>query len=176
MKKILSAILAVAIITTLLCGCSLFGTGSTGGNAGGSDGPIQMTDKYSFTDPTDLEYEKRYVIYGDENSTMVSSASAYGMVAVYSITYATADDKPAGGYEFVIVDSEEHAQALKEFYLAQGQTLSATEEDPCVLYAYSDGDTMEGVYVTYQSMGMIKEATVSAYVEFYAATLGGTVQ
>ena len=78
-------------------------------------------------------------------------------------------------YEFFLCDSAEHAQAAADLYASQGQVLTAAEEDPCVLYSVAGADTFEASLVTFQSFGMISEATVSAYVEFMRTTTGGTV-
>ena len=176
MKKLLSVFLALAMMTAALSGCDLFTSDSGNGGNSGSAGAIKMTDSYTFNDPTDIEFEKRYVIYADENSPMVSSAADYGMKAMYSIIYANADDAPVGSYDFMVVDTAEHAQAVIELYATQGSTLAAREEDPCVLYGFTDGEALEGAFVAYLSYGMITEATVSSYVEFYSGSIGGTVQ
>ena len=175
-KKLLSAVLAFAMMTALLSGCSLFATDDGNGPQGGSTGGIKMTDSYTFNDPTDIQFEKRYVIYCDETSPMVSSGADYGMKATYDINYADADDAPVGSYSFIVVDTAEHAQAVIDLYASQGSTMTATAEDPCVLYSFTDGDAMEGTLLMYQSVGMITETTVSAYVEFYSGSVGGTVQ
>lgn len=177
MKKMLCVMLSLVMVLCLMSGCdSLFAAGgeTTGAEAGGNE-PVKLTDKYTFEDPTDIEFDKRYVIYADENSVMVSSAKDYGMIAVYSITYAK-EDAPVCGYEFMICDTAENAKKVIDLYAAQGTTLTAAKEDPTVLYAKSDGETLEASIMVYQSYGMIKEATVSAYVEFYATSIGGTIQ
>lgn len=61
MKKMLCIMLSLIMVLGLLSGCdSLFTSGDEGGAAGGSTGDIKMTDKYTFTDPTDLTFETRY--------------------------------------------------------------------------------------------------------------------
>lgn len=177
MKKLLCAVLTLAMTAALLSGCSLFSSG--GGEDGGeSDGsaPIKITDAYTFENPAGLEFEKRYVVYGDENCTVVSSSADYGMKAIYMIAYATADDGAAGLYTFMIVDSAENAQRLTDYYATQGQALTAAEEDPCVLYTFSDGETMEASLVMMQSLDAISEATVSMYVEWFAANTGAAME
>ena len=175
MKRILCVILTLALSAMLLSGCSLFTSGEETDKTG-SAGDIKMTDNYTFTDPADLTFETRYVIYCDETSPMVTSASDYGMKAAYDIHYATADDASAGSYSFLVLDTAEHAQAMIDLYAAQGSMMTPVENDPCVLYSFTDGDAMEGTLVMFQSYGMITDATVSAYVEFYSGSVGGTVQ
>lgn len=175
-KKLLCAVLAAGLIASVLSGCSLFSTGEAGGDKEGSSGAIEMTDKYTFEDPADLEYAKRYVIYGDENSIFVSSAKDYGLKGAYSIVYADENDQPLGEYQFMICGSEEDAQSVSQMYEAQGIALTAAEDDPVVLYTFSDKDTFSGNLIALQSVGIISETTASAYVDFYAETIGGTVQ
>ena len=80
MKKMLCIMLSLIMVLGLLSGCdSLFTSGDEGGAAGGSNGDIKMTDKYTFTDPTDLTFETRYALYCDENSAVVSTAASYGV-------------------------------------------------------------------------------------------------
>ena len=129
MKKTLCLVLAVLMVMTL-ASCGLFTSDDGKEGPSGSKGEIKMTDSYTFTDPSDITYEKRYVIYGDENSVFVSSAADYGMVAVYSIVYANADDAPVVSYDFMIVDSAEHAQGVIDLYAAQGSTLMARDPPP----------------------------------------------
>ena len=60
MKKMLCIMLSLIMVLGLFSGCdSLFTSGDEGGAAGGSTGDIKMTDKYTFTDPTDLTFETR---------------------------------------------------------------------------------------------------------------------
>ncbi len=178
MKKMLSAVLVISIITTLLSGCSLFSTESNGGNEGGSAGSIEMTDKYTFTDPTDLEFEKRYVAYGDENSYTVSdyASAGYGVAAMYSVYYADQDDAPLGYYDFIVCTSAEDAQKLAGVFESVGQVYSAVDEDPCVLYSFTDGDAFDALITMTQSGGSISEPTVKAYVDFYIGMMGYVLQ
>ena len=176
MKRKMSIALVIVMIVSLLSGCSLFTSGDNGDNAGGSTDPIKMTDSFTFNDPTDIEFAKRYVIYADETSVMVASAADYGMKAMYSVIYADSDDAPVYSYDFMVVDTAEHAQAVIDLYASQGSTLYVRDEDPCVIYGSTDGDALTGAFVAYQSYGMISDATVSSYVEFYSASIGGSVQ
>ncbi len=178
MKKILCTILVIIMITSLLSGCDLFAAESNGDNAGGSAGSIEMTDKYTFTDPTDLTFEKRYVAYGDENSYTVSDyvSAGYGVAAMYSVYYADKDDAPLGYYDFIVCTSAEDAQKLAGVFESAGQIYSAVEEDPCVLYSFMDGDAFDALITMTQSSGSISEPTVKAYVDFYIGMMGYVLQ
>lgn len=172
MKKNLLSVLTLAA-AMLLAGCSLFASGEGGEGGSGSTGGVKMTDSYTFEDPADLDFDTRYVLCCDENTQMISSVpDEYGVTASYSVIYAK-DDAPVADYEFFVCDSAEHAQATADMYASQGMTLTAAESDPCVIYSATDGDTFEANLVTYQSYGVISEATVSAYVTFMQTTTGG---
>lgn len=183
MKKILCAVMALVMLAAMLVGC-----GSTSNNGGNENPgntpsdpetvsyePVKITEKYTFEDPTDIEFDKRYVITCDENSPMVAAAASYGMSAAYTILYAK-EDAPVAQYDFMVVDTEEHAQGVIDLYASQGTALKALDDDATVVYTSSDGDTVEGSIVAMQSAGIISETTVSAYVEFYSQTIGGKVQ
>ena len=174
-KKILSAILVFTMMAAMLSGCGLFTSGGNEGGPSGSAGDIKMTDSYTFKDPAGLEYETRYVLYCDENSSFVSTAASYGMQAMYSIMYADGKDAPVGYYEFMICDTPENAQAVIELYTSFGSSVSASEEDPCIVYSSTDADSVEAMLISFQSMGVISEATVSAYMEYYKTANGGTI-
>lgn len=180
MKKLFCAILSLAMLLTLLAGCDLFATTPQGDTNPSGDGDvvdtsIKLTDKFSFIDPEGIEFDKRYVICCDESSPMVSSAADYGMKASYIIYFAK-EDAPVCSYDYYVCDTAENAQKLIELYASQGSTLNVCEADPTVVFTSSDGDTLEGVLLMYQSYGMIEEATVSAYIQFMATSVGGTVQ
>ena len=175
MKKILCAVMTLVMLAAMLTAC-----GSTSGNEKPANetvsyDPVKISENYTFEDPTDIEFDKRYVITCDETSPMVASAASYGMSATYTILYAK-EDAPVAQYDFMVVDTEEHAQGVIDLYASQGTTLKTLDEDATVLWASSDGDTVEGSIVAMLSAGMISEATVSAYVEFYSQTIGGKVQ
>lgn len=200
MKKMLCAMMALVLLCGMLSGCSLFTSdnktetnapastaadtaGSTEAaatdskapettEAGSGNAPVKISDKLTFEDPADLDFDKRYVISCDETSPMVASAGDYGMSACYIICYAK-EDAPVAMYNYYVVDSEEHAKALIDLYATQGSVLEVSEQDANVVWNSMDGDTMEGTLVAYQSYGMISEATVSAYVQFYSESIGG---
>ena len=167
MKKILCAVMTLVMLAAMLTAC-----GSTSGNEKPANetvsyDPVKISENYTF--------EQRYVITCDETSPMVASAASYGMSATYTILYAK-EDAPVAQYDFMVVDTEEHAQGVIDLYASQGTALKALDDDATVVYTSSDGDTVEGSIVAMQSAGMISETTVSAYVEFYSQTIGGKVQ
>lgn len=177
-KKLLGIVLTAGLMVSALSGCSLFTTDTAEASSETADPSlaISMTEHYTFENPEDLEFATRYVIYYDENSAMISSGSQYGLTAAYTIAYADSEDAPVGQYDFFICDTAEHAQEVIDLYAAQGTTVTQTEEDPTVLYSVTDGDTLEGTLTMYQSMGVLKDTSVSAYVQYFASNAGGTLQ
>ncbi len=176
MKKLLCAILTIAMTAALLSGCDLFTSGQKDEENPGSTSDIKMTDNYTFEDPADLEYAKRHVIYCDQNSQGIASLVPMGVKAMYVILYADENDAPVYEYDYMIVESEESAKTLTDYYASQGRTITATEGDPCVLYITADADVVEGSFVALQAAGVLAETNVSTYVEFYSGYVGGTVQ
>ena len=180
-SRFFALLLVLAMAATILTGCDLFtsGTNENGGNEeSGSTGAVTLTDKYTFNDPEGLEYDKRYVIYYSSDSLLVSSAvsAGYGMKETYSILYADGNDAPLKQFDFIICNSEDDAAKVAEFYLAQGQTLTAVESDPCVLTAATEGEVLAATLASIQSMGAISEATVSAFIEWNNANSGGVLK
>lgn len=174
MKKRILTLALVAVM--LLCGCSLIATKDAGSNDAGSNGAtaVVMTDSYTFENPADLDFDARYVIYCDENSSAVATLKDYGVVAMYSILYAK-EDAPVGDYEFLICDSADSAKTIADLYASQGTTLKATDEAGVVLSSFSDGDTLEASMILMQSYGLVSDTTVSAYAEFMKTSFGGTL-
>lgn len=175
-KRILTLALVAAL---LLCGCSLVATKDNGNNdAANSESatfaPVALTDNYTFENPAELDFDARYVIYCDENSSSVATMKDYGVVSMYSIYYAKAD-APVADYEFLICDSADSAKTITDLYASQGMTLTAAEGDETVLSSFSDGDTLEANIITMESYGLVSDSKVSTYVEFMKTSFGGTL-
>ena len=60
------------------------------------------------------------------------------------------------------VYSSSSATALAQFYTSQGQKIT---QEGNVLYAFVDGDTLEGSIISLAGTGAISDETVEAYVE-----------
>lgn len=163
MKKLLCAILAAALAAAVLGGCTGDGNSSNG---------IKMTDSYTFEDPADLEFENRYVIYGDENCITVAGAvdRGLGMLAMYSIFYADDNDALLCSYSYWIFDTAESAQAFADQQEAQGTVTTIVGEDTCVLYACPDNAA------TAEMMSIFDMDAVSDYVAYFADMVKATVQ
>lgn len=139
-----------------------------------TDLTIQMTENYALTDPTDLEFAARYVVCADENSPSV--ANVKGMVAMYDVFYADADEAPVANYKYQVFDTAENAKEFADSRAALGFVVAIVEEDPCVMYITNDVEKIAENISLYVEWEEIEEATVSAYVAYYADMLGATVQ
>lgn len=170
MKKLLPAILAVALLIAALSACS----NSDDGKNNSPDTSIKMTDTYTFKDPADLEFANRYVAYGDE--TCVPVGNTPGMLAMYDVFYADTEDAPLCNYKYSVFDTAENAKAYADGRAEIGFEVTIVEEDPCVMYIYSDGSGIAGSIDMFYGSGAIEEATVKAYVAYYAGAIKATVQ
>lgn len=178
-KKLLSLVLTAAIAVTLLTGCSLFTSGN-GNDSNSSEFPaVEITDSFSFTNPADVEFDARYVLYFDENSTVVSGqADEYGMLAYYVILYAK-EEQPVARYEFYVCDTAENAESwlADENYTTSGREVKIVDTDATVMQSLTTADgieELEAQIMLCEAAGIISEATVSAYADF-TVTTGATL-
>lgn len=134
------------------------------------DFTIQMTDSYTFTDPQDLDFDRRFVIVGEEGCKLLTDMGNMGYQAskMYEIMYAK-DGVPVGDYQYFITPDEESAASLSEFYKSQGQNITVEGN---VLYAYTEGEAVEAMIVTFASTGAIPEETPEAYIEMMKSLNG----
>lgn len=128
--------------------------------------PIQMTEDYTFTDPTDLDFDTRYVYVGYEDCKLLSDMKNVGLeaTAIYEILY-TKNGEYAGEYQYFICPDETLAADLTAYYQGQGQNVT---QDGKAVYAFTDGETLLGMVMTYQGMGMIPDETPESYLNFMA--------
>ena len=124
---------------------------------------IAMTDDYTFTDPEELEFDKRIVLTGDESCKLLSDMAKMGYEAtnIYHIMYVK-DGEAVGEYQYFVTEDEKSAITLAEFYSSQGQQIT---QQGNVLYAYMDADTSQANIIMFSSMGSISEETPEAYME-----------
>lgn len=174
MKKRLISMLMCMMLGVLLIGCSGGNDSDSKKEDGGEpesseeqaidkDFTLQMTDSYTFTDPQDIDFDERFVLVGDENCKLLSDMSKMGYSAsnMYDIVYVN-DGTPAGEYQYFVTPDEASATSLAEFYTSQGQQIT---QEGNVIYAYTDGDTLEGSIVMMAGTGAISDETPEAYIE-----------
>lgn len=189
MKKILCMILALVLCAAMLAGCgssgapqgsrnndnqSSAGAGKEVPNSGASSGPIQITEAYAFTDPADLDFDARYVLYlGPENQAVAMGASS-GLSEQYIILYAK-EEKALASYNLSIYDTAESAQAAAEAMAATGTTMTPAEEDGTVIYSCSDGAAMELVMASLSEAGLLPDTNASSFANFQVEMNGAVL-
>ncbi len=166
MKKLLCALLVAALLATMLVACS--------SKPKEPDTSIKMTEKFSMTDPVDLEFTTRYVVSADKESPSV--ANLKGGLGMYDVFYADADDAPVANYKYMIFDTAENAKEFADGRVKLGFEVVIVEADPCVMYILNDVEKIAENITMYVEWEEITEATVKAYVTYYAGMLGATVQ
>lgn len=174
MKKIICLLMCIVLGMAMIgCGASdnkkaekneTQTSSATKENAAKEDFSIKMNDKYTFTDPKDLDFDKRYVLSGDKNSKLLSDMSNMGYEAtnIYEILYVKGD-KAVAEYQYFVCKNEQSAKDLEEFYSSQGQKVTREES---VLYAYTEGEVVQANITMYASLGNMKEETPEAYITF----------
>ncbi|XCP83880.1 hypothetical protein ABXS75_12460 [Roseburia hominis] len=172
----------VSIIMCIMLGAALVGCGSDKGSKDSSkendtaeidkDFSIEMTDSFTYKDPEDLDFNQRYVLVGDESCKLLSDMKGFGYTAtkVYDIMYGK-DGKPVAEYNYFIAPDETSAADLAEFYSSQGQNVM---QEGTIVYAVSEGDTVEAAIAAFAAGGTLSEETLEAYVEMMKSYNGLT--
>lgn len=175
MKKLLCAFLAIAMVAALLSGCSLFASeGEDESKESAGTSPVEITGSFAFENPSDIDFDTRYVLYSDENSPMISSMpEEFGCTGEYMIYYAK-DDELLACYDFMICDTPEHTADLLEYLIENGSSKQTAEEDATVIYSMSDRDALEAILITYQGYGIISDTKASTYIDFCVESFGAT--
>ena len=174
-KKYLCAMLAAGMMMSILSGCSLFASGGSGDGEGGGFAPVKLTDSYSFKDPEGLDFDSRYVVVCDKDSTIISSDTmvTYGVQQSHYVIYGK-DNATIASYDFYLCDSEENAEALLQFYADVGNTvIYITEEDPTVLCNTTDPDKLAATVTMLADGGLIAGADAKSYTDFCVTSYGG---
>lgn len=173
-KKLIAAVLALALCAAMAA-CTAPETAptkTTEATQPGKDSSIVMSDSFTFSGPTDLDFDARYVYFGDETSTVISNMAAAGYKALkmFEVLY-TKEGKVAGEYQFFVCADEEAAKAVADFYKLQGMTL---EQSGAVVYMFNNADTVEALIMTYAGMGMLADEKVETYLVFLSQFNGLT--
>lgn len=183
MKKILCMLLALVMCAAMLTACGPSNNVPSNPDATSGDelppAPsgenVPITDKYTFTDPAELDYDARYVLYmGPSNQSIQMSASS-GLVSMFMVLYAK-EEKPLGSYTFYVCDTAASAQANAEGMKASNNTvLEAVEGDDTVMFSYTDGESMEFVLSSIKDAGVIPDTNASSFADYYVNMLGAVL-
>ncbi len=188
MRKILCMILALVMCAAMLAGCGSNGNGKTNdtnppsnsqnGEGTGNQAPnavqpsaptgegVQITDAYTFTDPADLDFDARYVLYMGPENPAVQMAADSGLTAQYMIIYAK-EETVLASYNLSVYETAEAAKAYAEGMAeTNGTTVNPAEGDDTVMYTYSDAAAMELVLTSLKEAGLFSDTNASSFVQF----------
>lgn len=191
MKKILCVALTLLMCIAMLAGCGAdekpnnsdstntanpaTNTENPGSESGTSEQPdgemptgegVKITDAYTFTDPTGLDFDTRYVLYYGPDNTLVMAAADDGMLAEYTIIYAR-DEKAVAEYTFYVLDTAENAKALYNEMESYARTPDFVEGDDTVIVDSSDEYALEANLDIFVMGELLTDAKASTYVNFY---------
>ena len=189
MKKILCVILALLLCAATLAACSPSSNndqtepstqtpengGTTGATSAAPSGEgVKITDAYTFTDPADLDFDARYVLYLGPENPAIAMGAASGLTAQYIILYAK-EEKALASYNISIYDTAESAKANAEAMAAMGTTMNPVEGDDTVMYSYSDASVMELVIGSLNGAGVIPDTKASSFANFQVEMNGAVL-
>lgn len=181
MKKILLKTLALLMCLTMLTGCgNTSGDNSSNGPGNTSGTPteyesVKITDSYSFEDPTDLDFDTRYVLYMGPTSDLVAPSVEKGQLYQYTIIYAK-QDMAAGEYSLYVCDTAEHAQSICDEAVGYGMNASLVAEDNTVVCMFNDEYALQPSIDIYQMAGMISDTKAATYAQMYVNAYGAEMK
>lgn len=147
------------------------GGAQVGGTSASNSYPIKMSDLCTFSDPSGLSFDTRYVLHGGSDCIPAKRANAqgYSCKEAYVVLYAKGG-QAAGEYVCYVMSSEAEAQRMASAYAGVynggGQSAGRWGD---VVYVYSSGDYVQTSIRTYYDQGVIKSETPTAYLgmQFY---------
>lgn len=147
------------------------GGAQVGGTSASNSYPIKMSDLCTFSDPSGLSFDTRYVLHGGSDCIPAKRANAqgYSCKEAYVVLYAKGG-QAAGEYVCYVMSSEAEAQRMASAYAGVynggGQSAGRWGD---VVYVYSSGDYVQTSIRTYYDQGVIKSETPAAYLgmQFY---------
>lgn len=147
------------------------GGAQVGGASASNSYPIKMSDLCTFSDPSGLSFDTRYVLHGGSDCIPAKRANAqgYSCKEAYVVLYAKGG-QAAGEYVCYVMSSEAEAQRMASAYAGVynggGQSAGRWGD---VVYVYSSGDYVQTSIRTYYDQGVIKSETPAAYLgmQFY---------
>ena len=104
---------------------------------------IPMSDLYTFTDPSDINFDTRYVLYGGSSCSMARGLSAQGfsVKGAYEILY-TYQGNCTGEYQCYVLSSEADAigayNYLSQYYYGDDTHCERHGDVVCIV---NDGDS-----------------------------------
>ena len=165
MKKVLAILLGLVMVTSF-AGCSLFGGSS---EAAITTGDIKITDSFTHTDPTDIEFESRYTLYSGDNQELIGwyKEDGYNFLREYFVLYGDKDDVPVLNYIYYVFETDEDANKYvedsKQYYDNLDDFNLEVKEN--VVIMINDQDELNNIIDGCISMGVMDDTTASYYAK-----------
>ncbi len=129
---------------------------------------IAVTDKYTITDPSGIDYDTRYVLYGDASCAGVTSVPSKGdgvetkVECMYEVLYVK-NGEAAAEYKYYLSKSEEGAQALQKVF----QKTDCVKGRVFCLATENAQEIQDAISMLYQfSGGKLTDETPEAYLDY----------
>lgn len=127
---------------------------------------IKMSELCTFSDPSGISFDTRYVLYGDSECIPAKRAagSGYNCNGAYVVLYAQGG-YVTGEYVCYVTPSESDAQGMESGF----SSIYNNSDQSCgrwgdVVYVYSTGDYVQTSIKTYYDAGAITSETPEAYL------------
>ena len=144
------------------------GGAQVGGTSASNSYPIKMSDLCTFSDPSGLSFDTRYVLHGGSDCIPAKRVASTGYTCkeAYVILYARGG-QAVGQYECYVMSSEADAKGLASALAAAYGFSCGNWGD--VAYMYTPGSYVQESISTYYKQGVIKSETPAAYLgmQFY---------
>ena len=144
------------------------GGAQVGGTSASNSYPIKMSDLCTFSDPSGLSFDTRYVLHGGSDCIPAKrvASTGYSCKEAYVILYARGG-QAVGQYECYVMNSEADAKGLASALAAAYGFSCGNWGD--VAYMYTPGSYVQESISTYYKQGVIKSETPAAYLgmQFY---------
>lgn len=166
--RFITFILALCLVVT---GCSLVSSDKKAGDSDQSiEKELKITETYTHKTPEDLDYDKCWILHGDQTSFMLSPLvqSGYNVTDAYVLLYAK-DDTPVAYYNYYVADTEKTAAALSDALKQMGT--SATQQGN-VLYAVQNADEVQAAVLAMQSANIITDTKASSFAQMHYDSYG----
>ena len=144
------------------------GGAQVGGTSASNSYPIKMSDLCTFSDPSGLSFDTRYVLHGGSDCIPAKriASTGYSCKEAYVILYARGG-QAVGQYECYVMNSEADAKGVASALAAAYGFSCGNWGD--VAYMYTPGSYVQESISTYYKQGVIKSETPAAYLgmQFY---------
>lgn len=172
-KKLISALLCLALCLCCLTGCSIFApaddankpeVGNDASTAVGKE--IKFTESFTITDPADLDFDTRAVLFADVSNPTLQMYTSMGATVneAYIIIYGK-DGKPVAEYDYYLFADEASAGV----FTAMAPAMQLTG---LVGVNVQGSDMVEATSAMMQAQGLMADDSFDAFVQMYQTVYG----